>query len=443
MSILLLAALLVQDTVENPEYRAWASFKPEDWVLIKGETGPVIILNETLYRLVSVDKDQAVVGINRSTQELGQAPQVERREIRIAARIPKAENWMDAAARSGGGTEELEVDGRKLACEWSEWVVDKGVSRKVWFHKSVPGGAVQVEERKAAETTRTTVFKFHAADATPAVPVSFEAKALNDAARAKTAPGVDLTVTDQMLSEAALQLSKAVEVPVFVDRTRVGPKRKVSWTLKKGTPLGDSLTAALKPSKLVWTLVHGVVILTDEAGKTDLDRNGPIAGPPDEALKKLASAWENRDKPLELRPDMTAGDALGWAVGVLGYKIDRGTQVAYSEPLGWGSTRPALVQLRLVCRSMGVQFEVRKEGFWFRSDPGALARGMDEASLYSMIQSARTAGYTGNKLLYNSLLPELRKKKERAQEIIRGLIDAPNEDPKGREVLKQLLKDIQ
>ena len=141
--ILLLIALLAQEG-ENPDYRAWASFKAGSWVKLRIRGGASE--KDVTVRLVQVTPEQVVV--ERSTRT--------RLGTRTVAEAPYLESIPARKARAGTvvreGEEEVEAGGRRLRTKVLELDQREGervLRVKLWASPEVPGGAVKMDVRPA------------------------------------------------------------------------------------------------------------------------------------------------------------------------------------------------------------------------------------------------------------------------------------------------------
>lgn len=134
------AALLValaQDTIDNPEFKGWASFKPGSFVTYKyspQDGGQKVTLK-------SVDENEAVVEtVTTYNGKTGNA--VERK---VPAKLPAAQAPKDVK----DGEDEIEAGGKKLKCRTREsdkkLASGKTVTIKIWIHDDVPGKGVQIQ----------------------------------------------------------------------------------------------------------------------------------------------------------------------------------------------------------------------------------------------------------------------------------------------------------
>jgi len=148
---LLVALLLAQDTVDNPEYRGWAAFKPGSSVTFKiYQDGADRDMAQKM-TLKSFDERQAVVETEMTMmgKPLGKAT-----VRRIAAKVAAA----DEPKRTKEGEEEIDVAGKKLKCKCFEiekaGAGGKKMTLKFWVNDDVPGMAVRCDVTTEGAATK-------------------------------------------------------------------------------------------------------------------------------------------------------------------------------------------------------------------------------------------------------------------------------------------------
>jgi len=133
--MILLLALLVQDQVDNPEYKAWASFKPGSTVTYKVQMTGKEDTGEQKSTLKSVGDAEVVV------EQTSTSGTIERK---VPAKISAADS-----KKLGEGDEELEIAGKKMATHWTQiekkLASGKVATVKVWAVDDVPGRAVKIQ----------------------------------------------------------------------------------------------------------------------------------------------------------------------------------------------------------------------------------------------------------------------------------------------------------
>ncbi len=153
MMIAFVLAALVQDQIDNLEYKAWASFKPGSSVTFKTlQEGKESNLEQKV-TLKSVGDGEVVLQTEMISNGAVLGKGTDRK---VAAKVPEAGN-----KKVKEGEEEIEVAGKKMKCRWV--VIDKTVSNgkefqlKFWGHDDVPGHAVRIEIYSAGTKTATMV----------------------------------------------------------------------------------------------------------------------------------------------------------------------------------------------------------------------------------------------------------------------------------------------
>jgi hypothetical protein len=131
-----------QDLVDNPEFKAWASFKPGSSVTFTYLKDGKASTLEQKTTLKSVADDLVVVETQMILEGKAGGQAVERK---VAPKLPADQ----AGKKLRDGDEEIEAGGRKLACRWGEFEKKvpggKTVISKIWVHDDVPGRAVRME----------------------------------------------------------------------------------------------------------------------------------------------------------------------------------------------------------------------------------------------------------------------------------------------------------
>jgi len=142
IALALILASLAQDTVDNPEYKGWSSFKPGSSVTYKfirngapqegSQKSTLKSINETEAVLESeIIKDGAAVG--------------KPFERKVPAKVPAAM----AGKLLKSGEEEIEAGGKKLTYTWKEMektlASGKTGTSKVWISGEIPGMAARIE----------------------------------------------------------------------------------------------------------------------------------------------------------------------------------------------------------------------------------------------------------------------------------------------------------
>lgn len=127
----MLTLLLCLQEIDNPEYQAWAKYKPASYVAYKvttdAGTGPAVV--EQFHELVSLSAEKAVVRTKtRSHVNTGEAT--------------------------------IEVGGHKIPCLWTEKQYEDGSYSKTYTSPSMPGNLVVLNQDIAGVKTEIIVTKF-------------------------------------------------------------------------------------------------------------------------------------------------------------------------------------------------------------------------------------------------------------------------------------------
>jgi len=142
IAIALILASLVQDTIDNPEYKGWSSFKPGSSVTFK------VVLNRAFdggsqkVTLKSINETEAVLEAEIIKDGAVMGKPFERK---VPAKVPATM----AGKLLNSGEEEIEVGGKKLACTWKEiektLASGKTGTSKIWISSEIPGMAARIE----------------------------------------------------------------------------------------------------------------------------------------------------------------------------------------------------------------------------------------------------------------------------------------------------------
>jgi len=143
MTILAIAlSLLVQDQIDNPEFKGWASCKPGSSVTHKsaGGTGPQGGEQKTV--LKSVNDTEAVLEVETIINGKSLGKTMERK---VPAKVPADKAPKDMKK----GEEEIEVAGKKMKCTTMEFDTTtangKTFHMKIWANDEIPGRSAKME----------------------------------------------------------------------------------------------------------------------------------------------------------------------------------------------------------------------------------------------------------------------------------------------------------
>lgn len=142
MTILTIAlSLLVQEQVDNPEFKGWSAFKPGSSVTYKVQINQSPGAEQKL-TLKSVGDGEVVLETEMSSngQVIGKAM-----ERKVPAKVPAEKAPRDVRK----GEEEIEVAGKTIKCTTREFETTaangKKFQMKVWAADEIPGKAAKVE----------------------------------------------------------------------------------------------------------------------------------------------------------------------------------------------------------------------------------------------------------------------------------------------------------
>jgi hypothetical protein len=131
------------ETVENPDYQAWAGWRPGATATtkieydIKGTKGAGV----QTFALKTVRADELTVrGSYGLGPDLPKGALADSVDVPVPARVPLPD---EPKVKETRGKEPLTINGAALACEWVEREVDGSVVAKWWTCKDVPGGEVK------------------------------------------------------------------------------------------------------------------------------------------------------------------------------------------------------------------------------------------------------------------------------------------------------------
>ena len=138
--LLALAALLAQETRDNPQYEYWKDCKPGSWIKVRMEMtqgGQKMEMTIT-YTLTELTAEKALVEQKGVMKAAGQERPMNRSE-----EIPAKKEKLAPFEKKG--EEEIEVAGKKLKCQIllvSEQSGDGNakVKTRMWLSKEIPGG---------------------------------------------------------------------------------------------------------------------------------------------------------------------------------------------------------------------------------------------------------------------------------------------------------------
>jgi hypothetical protein len=177
-SLLTLGVLVVwvgvtpaQETIENPEFAAWAKFKKGTGVTIKsttkgGVTNSEVILTTTL---VDVGTDKLVLETSSVVKANGMEfkGQAAKRDVTRTTELPKGVRKEDAVigkppGTTEEGTETLKIAGTELKTKWYKYSAELAGTKtqaKMWVSDDVPGRVVRSEMTTTGAFNSTTTLE--------------------------------------------------------------------------------------------------------------------------------------------------------------------------------------------------------------------------------------------------------------------------------------------
>jgi hypothetical protein len=142
LTIALILTALFQETVDNPEYKGWSSFKPGSSVTYKFTKNGAPQEGSQKVSLKSITETEAVLEAEILKDGAVVGKPFERN---VPAKVPAAA----AGKLLKSGEEEIEVGGKKLTCMWKEMertlAGGKTATSKIWISSVIPGMAARID----------------------------------------------------------------------------------------------------------------------------------------------------------------------------------------------------------------------------------------------------------------------------------------------------------
>lgn len=163
-ALLALCSSAVAEEIDNPEFKMWSAFKAGSWVTIAMVTDSAGTKTEMemTHKVVENTKDKIVIEtsnkmkMNDNWMDLG-APT--KRDV--PAKVKKPEETGKPADKPKEGSEEIELDSKKLKCKtWEMTTEQSGIksTSKTWTCEDVPGHTAKMESNSTgAATSKTTM----------------------------------------------------------------------------------------------------------------------------------------------------------------------------------------------------------------------------------------------------------------------------------------------
>jgi hypothetical protein len=153
------------DQIDNPQYTAWAKFKPGTSVTTKmvSDAAGQKTEMEITTTLVEVTAAKLVLEAKTSMSAGGQKMEMPAQKTDVAAKVDKPAAVAVAPDAPKGevkeSTDEVEVMGKKVKCKVMETKTTANgmnINSKTWTSDEIPGGMVKMETKMDGAMTGTT-----------------------------------------------------------------------------------------------------------------------------------------------------------------------------------------------------------------------------------------------------------------------------------------------
>jgi hypothetical protein len=153
-----------EDMVDNPAYKAWASFKAGAMVKTEMTTaaGEMKTQIEQTQTLKEVTAEKAVVEFKMTMVIAGNKTEMPAKNMDIPAKVEKGKVGPKPDAEVKEGEEEIEVAGKKMKCKWTETKMKQGemnITSKVWITTEIPGSMAKMESKTEGTVKSETSMK--------------------------------------------------------------------------------------------------------------------------------------------------------------------------------------------------------------------------------------------------------------------------------------------
>lgn len=177
LALLVLAPVRAEDdAIDNPDYAAWAKWKPGSWVKTtstfetKGAAANGKLLHEVRLELEKLTKEKAHLAVESYDVTNGQRIRTAEAGRDVPARVhaPVFPGGKAPKTRVQESDEELTIAGKKIKTHAVDTLYEESkLRRKVWTSSEVPGGVVQTEVETVTGADKSmeiaTVVEWHAA----------------------------------------------------------------------------------------------------------------------------------------------------------------------------------------------------------------------------------------------------------------------------------------
>src|SRR5262245_7913569 len=155
-----LPAAAAAEDVDSPYYQRWSGWREGATATSKTESVTegikgTITATATLKRLAA---DKVVLEVSTVSEFGGQKITTPPVPTDLLARLPKA--VIEPKGKVTTGRETLTVNGKQLACEWTQVEDEAGEVTKTWTCKDVPGGVVKATTRSANSSSTSQLIEW-------------------------------------------------------------------------------------------------------------------------------------------------------------------------------------------------------------------------------------------------------------------------------------------
>ena len=152
---------MAEDTVPNPEYQNWSSFKvgASATLAMTSQSGETTTTTKMTTKLLELTEEKAVVETAMTMTVGGKDMEMPAQKRDVPAKVAKTEPSKEAPPKTTEGDEDVTVGDQKIACHWVEVTIKNDtmtMTSKTWTSKSVPGGTVKMESTTDMAGTKST-----------------------------------------------------------------------------------------------------------------------------------------------------------------------------------------------------------------------------------------------------------------------------------------------
>lgn len=156
-ALLALCTSVAAEEIDNEEYKLWAKFKAGSWVTYKqvSDAGGTKSEMEMTHKVLENTGDKIVIETSTKMNMNGQVMDLGAQKRDIPAKVKKPEQTGDQPEnKPKEGSEEIEVDGKKLKCKTWESTLDNAGTKttsKTWMCDDIPGGLAKMESSSTGQ----------------------------------------------------------------------------------------------------------------------------------------------------------------------------------------------------------------------------------------------------------------------------------------------------